>query len=164
MHAYLFDFCSCVPDSQREISRELLPSIKDKMQDAYEAAVGVERGSGRFERMKNAMASSSQVAVRMMFDDARALLLDGVKEMVNKLKEMISNTVDAISKAIESVFSIMWDSSKMNAKELLDPAVMKKMREVRNALLPGKLHGVGVYANSFCSRQYLTSNALFCRS
>lgn len=137
-------------DSQREISRELLPSIKEKMRDTYEAAAGVERGSGRFDRMKHAMASSSQDAVRMMFDDARALLLGGVKDMVNRLKEMISKTVDVISKAIESVFSIMWDSSKTNAQVLIDPAVMKKIREVRNALLPGKLHGVSVYEDNLC--------------
>ena len=79
-------------DSQRELSRELLPSVKDKMKTTYEACVGVERGSGRFDRMKGAMSTRSQMVVRGMFDDASALLLNGIKSMIDRLKGLITAT------------------------------------------------------------------------
>lgn len=83
-------------DSQRELSRELLPSVKDKMKTTYEACVGVERGPGTFDRMKNAMSSRSQMVVRGMFDDASALLLNGIKSMLDQLKGLILATSEVI--------------------------------------------------------------------
>lgn len=42
-----------------------------------------------------------------------------------------------ISKSIDSVFSILWDNSKTDkSAAIMDPELMKKMRDCRNALLP----------------------------
>ncbi|KAL3795128.1 hypothetical protein HJC23_007356 [Cyclotella cryptica] len=124
-------------DSQRELSRELLPSVKEKMKSSYDACVGVETGPGRFARMQGAMAMSSQRAVRDMFHDATASLLKGIKSMVHRLKLMIGSTSDVIVKSIESVFSILWDSNKSEkSTEIVDVEMMKTIRDCRNALLP----------------------------
>lgn len=126
-------------DSQRELSRELLPSVKEKMRSTYDACVNVERGSGRFDRMKNAMATSSQLVIRCMFDDASTMLLKRIKEIVEKLRGMILATSDVCKKAIDSVFSILWDTSNADkSTEMMDPETMKKIRDCRNALLPGE--------------------------
>jgi hypothetical protein len=124
------------------------------MRSTYDACVNVERGSGRFDRMKNAMANSSQLVIRCMFDDASKMLLKGIKEIVEKLRGMIQATSDVCKKAIDSVFSILWDTSNAEkSTEMMDPETMKKIRDCRNALLPGKFVTHVLFSPSkVCSR------------
>jgi hypothetical protein len=113
------------------------------MRSTYDACVNVERGAGRFNRMKDTMASSGQRAISGMFDSASAMLLTGIRKLVGDLRGMISQTSEVVSKAIDSVFSILWDSTKNDkSAEIMDPAMMKRIRDCRNSLLPGKLAGI----------------------
>lgn len=121
-------------NAQRELSRELLPQIKERMKSTYEAVLGVPRGSGTFDRMKGAMSSNSQYAVNGMFDDAMGSLLAGIDSLIKRLKNMIESTCDVIKKSLESVFSICWDDQQ--AEALVSPEMQKKIRECRDALLP----------------------------
>jgi hypothetical protein len=112
--------------------------VKEKMKATYNVCIGVETGPGRFGRMKDAMVMSSQQAVRCMFDDASASLLTGIKSTIHRLKVMIGSTSDIIAKAVQSVFSILWDSTKSEkSTEIVD------VEMIRNALLPSKM-------NPFC--------------
>jgi hypothetical protein len=112
--------------------------VKEKMKATYDACIGVETGPGRFGRMKDAMVMSSQRAVRCMFDDASASLLTGIKSTIHRLKVMIGSTSDIIAKAVQSVFSILWDSTKSEkSTEIVDVEMIKRIR------LPGKM-------NPFC--------------
>ncbi|KAL3800233.1 hypothetical protein ACHAWO_013815 [Cyclotella atomus] len=118
---------------------QVLAVVKEKMRATYEACVNVERGCGRFDRMKNAMATSSQDAIRGMFNDASSMLLKGIQEIVDKLKGMILATSEVFKKAIDSVFSILWDTGIADkSAAMIDPEMMKKIRDCRNALLPHK--------------------------
>lgn len=111
------------------------------MLSTYDACVNVQRGTGRFERMKSTMVYSSQRAISGMFDSASAMLLTGIRELVDRLRGMISETNEVISKAIDSVFSILWDNAKNDSAQLMDPAMIQRTRNCRNSLLPGELLG-----------------------
>ena len=132
---------------QRELSRELLPAVKEKMKPAYQSAVSVPRGSGTFMRMKDAMAQQSNQAVNGMFDDAMRKLLSGIEALVKRLKQMIASTSDVISKSMNTVFSICWDDQQ--AEALIDPEMQKRMRECRDKLLP-KLNELVEIQNGAC--------------
>lgn len=47
-------------NSQRELSRTLLPAVQAKMNPTYASALDVPRGPGTFNRMKHSMAFNSQ--------------------------------------------------------------------------------------------------------
>lgn len=121
-------------NAQRELSRELLPAVKEKMKTAYESVLSVQGGSGKFMRMKDAMASKSQRAVNGMFDNAMEKLMGGIDTLVKQLKLMIESTSEVIGKAFENVFSICWDDQQSAA--LISPEMQKAIRECRDKCLP----------------------------
>ena len=121
-------------DAQRDLSRELLPAVKQKMKRAYTAVNNAPRGSGSFNRMKSAMENTSSVAVQGMFDDAMRTLLAGIEELIKRLKTMIESSTSGISKSMNTVFSICWDDQQ--AEALIDPEMKQRMRECRDKLLP----------------------------
>jgi hypothetical protein len=130
-------------DTQRELSRALLPSVKERMQQSYTAAMSVERGGGVFDRMKRAVMGTTSSAVDGMFEEATKKILTGIAHTIKQLEDMISKTALLISKTMKSVFSICWeDQSDKTAP--VDPKRLKQIRECRDALLPdlNKLCGV----------------------
>ncbi len=122
-------------DAQRELSRELLPAVKEKMKSSYEAARTAPGGSGVFERMKGAMVSNSQRAVNEMFDSAMDKLIKGIEALIKRLERLIESTATIVGKSLENVFSICWDD-KSDKTTLIDPQMQKLIQECRNALLP----------------------------
>lgn len=121
-------------NAQRDLSRELLPEVQQKMKSTYASVTTVERGTGTFMRMKHAMASNSQRAVRGMFDGAMKKLLAGIDSLIKQLKTMLGATSGVIGRSFNNVFSICWDDQQSQA--LISPEQQKKMRECRDALLP----------------------------
>ncbi|KAL7529808.1 hypothetical protein ACHAXR_004427, partial [Thalassiosira sp. AJA248-18] len=121
-------------NAQRELSRELLPAVQEKMKSTYASVNHVPKGSGTFMRMKGAMASNSQHAVCGMFDDALKKLLAGIKSLIKQLGAMIASTSEVIGKAFDNVFSICWDDQQSEA--LISPEMQKTIRECRDRLLP----------------------------
>ena len=134
-------------NAQRDLSRELLPAVKEKMKPAYQSAVSVPRGGGTFMRMKDAMQQQSNQAVNGMFDDAMRKLLSGIEALVKRLKQMIASTSDVTSKSMNTVFSICWDDQQ--AEAMIDPEMQKRMRECRDKLLP-KLNELVEIQSSAC--------------
>ena len=120
-------------DSQRELSRCLLPSVKERMKNSYNACLGVARGSGVFNRMKGAMHIQTQGAVSSMFGEATGTILNGISDIIRKLERMIMALARTISKTMESVFSICWEDQ---AESLVDPAMQQQIRACRDAILP----------------------------
>jgi len=120
--------------AQRELSRELLPAVQEKMKSSYQAVNVVERGAGTFMRMKGAMERGSEVAVHGMFDSATDKLMRGIKALIKRLKTMIGSTAEVIGKAFDNVFSICWDDQQSEA--LISPEAQKAIRECRDKLLP----------------------------
>ena len=121
-------------NAQRELSRELLPAVSEKMKSTYQSVNQVPRGCGSFMRMKGAMTSNSQHVVHDMFNDAMDKLLAGIQSLIKQLKAMIESTSEVIGKAFDNVFSICWDDQQSEA--LVSPEVQQQIRTCRDALLP----------------------------
>ena len=121
-------------NGQRELSRELLPTVSEKMKKAYDSVKRVHQGPGTFIRMKEAMASKSQHAVQSMFDKAMKKLLQGIYSLVKELKTMIESTAGVIRKVFDNVFRVFWDEWQSQA--LVIPEMQQKIRACRDALLP----------------------------
>ena len=134
-------------DSQRELSRELLPAVQEKMKSSYSAVLGAPRGGGVFERMKTAMVSNSQRVVDSMFDSAMDKLMKGIKALIKRLEHFLESTAGTVGKSLENVFSICWDD-KSDKAHLVDPLMQKMIQDCRNALLPelNRLQKVQGYA------------------
>lgn len=116
------------------------------MRSTYDACVGVEGGPGIFDRMKHAMSTSSQRAVNSMFDAASSAILSGIKSLIVELANMIESTSEIIKKSNETVYGYLWvDSNSQKSAEILDPVALKKTRDCRNALLPGKSTSVKLW-------------------
>ena len=126
---------STAVNSQRELSRQLLPAVQEKMKSTYEASLMVQRGPGTFDRIKGSMTTNSQQVVHSMFDGAMARLVQGIDAVIKNIKGMIESTFEIISKTIENVFSICWDSQSERA-DLMDPEMQAKIRECRDSLIP----------------------------
>jgi len=121
-------------NAQRELSRELLPVVQEKMKSSYQAVQTVLGGCGTFGRMKGAMTSGSERAVHGMIDSATEKLMSGILMLVKRLKTMIGSTSEVISKVFDNVFSICWDDQQSEA--LVNPEMQKAIRECRDKLLP----------------------------
>jgi hypothetical protein len=121
-------------DSQRNLNRSLLPKIQESMKDGYTSGVNVERGVGRFARMKNALESHSQCVVSSMFSESTVELLGGVGNLIKQLSAMILATTHVVTRTLQSVYSIFWDDQSSHA--LMDQAHLEKVRECRNQCLP----------------------------
>lgn len=123
-------------DAQRELSRTLLPAVQSQMEPAYQAVLNVQGGSGTYMRMKDAMAGNAQQVVNRMFSDATRNLLAGIQSVIQRLHAMIASAALVIHKTMENVFSICWDDQSGASTKLIDPEMLKKIRECRDALLP----------------------------
>jgi hypothetical protein len=119
--------------TQRELNRCLLPSIKEKMQTGYDAAMSVARGKGVLERMKEALQENCDAA--SMFDESPNKLLGGITDLIKHLAATIISTCQLISKDMETIFSLCWDDQS-DDNTLLNLARKRKSRECREALLP----------------------------
>lgn len=126
---------SMAVESQRNLSRTLLPAVQKTMATTYTNSLNVPRGSGTFMRMKGAMASYSQKAVDGMFFEAMKDLQNGVDELIRELQRLITLSSEIVHKSMNNVFSICWDNQSGKAA-LMDSVTMKKIRECRDALLP----------------------------
>mmetsp|Transcript_8989 Transcript_8989/g.17921 ORF Transcript_8989/g.17921 Transcript_8989/m.17921 type:complete len:1419 (-) Transcript_8989:154-4410(-) len=126
---------SIARDAQRELSRELLPAVQEKMKSSYTAVKSAQGGPGVFERMKGAMVSNSQRAVNDMFDSAMDKLMKGIKALINRLERLLESTATIVGKSLENVFSICWDDNS-DKTTLIDPQMQKLIQDCRNALLP----------------------------
>ncbi len=122
-------------DAQRELSRELLPAVKEKMKASYTSVLNATGGKGVFERMKTAMVSNSQHAVNDMFDSAMDKLMKGIQALIKRLESLIESTSNVVGKSLENVFSILWDD-KSDKTKLIDPHMQKLIQDCRDALLP----------------------------
>ena len=126
---------SIARDAQRELSRELLPAVQQKMKSSYTSVRSSQGGPGVFERMKGAMVSNSQHAVNDMFDSAMDKLMKGIKALIKRLELLLESTSDIVGKSLENVFSICWDD-KSDKTNLIDPQMQKLIQDCRNVLLP----------------------------
>jgi hypothetical protein len=123
-------------DAQRELSRTLLPAVQSQMESSYQAVLSVQGGTGKYMRMKDAMATGAQKVVNRMFSDATRNLLAGIQSVIHRLHAMIVSASQVIHKTMENVFSMCWDDQSGASAKLIDPAMLKKIRECRDALLP----------------------------
>lgn len=126
---------SIARDAQRELSRELLPAVQEKMKSSYTSVRNAQGGPGCFERMKGAMVSNAQRAVNNMFDSATDKLMKGIHSLIKRLELLLEATADIVGKSLESVFSICWDDNS-DKTTLIDPQMQKLIQDCRNALLP----------------------------
>lgn len=122
-------------NSQRDLNRSLLPKVQDRMQDGYTAAVGVPSGTGRFARIKSAVESHADQAVRTLFDDATVELLTAIGNLIDQLASMMGATAEVITKTMTSVYSVCWEDQTAQSVHL-DPAMQAKVRACRDKLLP----------------------------
>lgn len=127
---------SIAVESQRNLSRTLLPAVQNSMSVTYTSSLNVPRGSGTFMRMKGAMSSYSQKAVDGMFFEAMNDLHNGVVALIGDLQKLISSSSEVVRKSMENVFSICWEDQSTGKSELMDPVMQQKIRECRDALLP----------------------------
>ncbi|GAX13628.1 hypothetical protein FisN_14Lh361 [Fistulifera solaris] len=123
-------------DAQRKLSRTLLPAVQSQMESSYQAVLSVQGGTGKYMRMKDAMATGAQKVVNRMFSDATRNLLAGIQSVIQRLHAMIASASQVICKTMENVFSMCWDDQSGASAKLIDPAMLKKIRECRDALLP----------------------------
>lgn len=91
-------------DAQRELSRTLLPAVQNQMEPTYQAVLHVEGGSGKFMRMKDAMAGNAQCVVNRVFDDAMKNLLAGIQAVIQRLHTMIASAAVVIYNTMKNVF------------------------------------------------------------
>ncbi|GFH61100.1 hypothetical protein CTEN210_17576 [Chaetoceros tenuissimus] len=122
-------------DTQRNLSRSLLPLVQQSMNDSYQACLSVPRGTGVFNRMKNTMHSSTSSKVSTMFQSSNVNLLKGIDDLVQQLVTLIGQTAQTINKHLEDVYSIYWDDQNDESK-MVDPEMQRKVRQCRDALLP----------------------------
>jgi len=121
-------------DDQRELNRSLLPLVKERMSSTYSATTNVQRGSGRFSRMKGAMCGGSQVAVQTMFDDTTEFMLKQVDDLITKLGNMMKAVKDSFCKQVHGIYSVCWEDQ--SEKVSTDPVMLEKIRQCKDALLP----------------------------
>ena len=121
-------------ETQRNLNRSLLPTVQAQMADSFTNALNVERGAGTFNRMKNAMQTTTQKKVTIMFDESTLNLIRGIDGMVKNLVALISKTDLTVSNHLKSVYSICWDQSEQS--KTIDPELQRKIRASRDALLP----------------------------
>ena len=121
-------------ETQRNLNRSLLPTVQAQMADSFTNALNVERGAGTFNRMKNAMQTTTQKKVTIMFDESTLNLIRGIDGMVKNLVALISNTDVTVSNHLKNVYSICWDQSEQS--KTIDPELQRKIRASRDALLP----------------------------
>ena len=122
-------------DTQRDLSRSLLPLIQQRMKAGYENTTHVAGGAGKFNRMKHAMETHSHGAVTSMFDDSMTQLLAAIQKMIKELCDKVKDLVETISKCLSDVYSILWDEQSQSS-EKLDLEMQAKVRQCRDALLP----------------------------
>jgi hypothetical protein len=121
---------------QRELTRSLLPQIKQRMNPSYEAAVNVPGGGGKFDRMKSAMDSTSRKAFSSMFSETLEKMRQEILAMSKKLAGAIANTTEVMRRSYGAVLSICWDNGSIGKSSTIDPEVQQKMRECRDSFLP----------------------------
>lgn len=121
---------------QRELTRSLLPEIKERMHPSYEAAVNVPGGGGKFNRMKSAMDSTSRKAFSSMFLETLEKMRQEILVMSNQLARAIADTTDVMRRSYGAVLSICWDNAPTSKSATIDPELQQKMRECRDSFLP----------------------------
>ena len=121
-------------ENQRELSRSLLPKVKQSMHKSYEAIMNVPGGVGKFIRMKGAMHSKSSVAIKKVFNECMNELLVGIEDMVENLSSRIDLVKETIFKSLASVYSILWEDQ--NVGMAIDPVHQQKVLACRIALMP----------------------------
>ena len=121
-------------ENQRELSRSLLPKVKQSMHESYEATINVPSGGGKFGRMKGTMQSKSSVAIKKVFNECMNELLVGIEHMVEDLSTRIDLVKETVSKSLASVYSILWEDQ--NIGMVIDPVRQQKVLACRVALMP----------------------------
>ena len=114
--------------TQREINRELLPQIQQRMQPGYQAAQTVERGNGVFERIKGAVNRHADGAVSAMFGEATAGMLQSISKLVADLEARVRVLCAAVSSRLAQVYSVVWE----NAGAAVDPARELQIKQARD--------------------------------
>jgi hypothetical protein len=122
-------------DSQRELNRSLLPAVKNNMRGGYQAAVHTPGGTGRFQRIKDAMHDHASIAVKTMFSDATQELLAAIASLIKQLARKIMGMSEVINKSLASVYSVCWDDQQVK-QQIIDPDMLEKIRACRNRLIP----------------------------
>lgn len=120
---------------QRDLNRSLLPRVKARMEPGYAAALAVQRGSGTFNRMKNAMHQHSNVAVKSMFTESTKELLDAVNKMITQLYGMVRAVYETIHKNLSNVYRILWED-QTNQMSLISAEERQKIQDCRDKCLP----------------------------
>lgn len=77
-------------NSQRELNRSLLPKVQTRMHSGYDLTVSVQGGPGKFNRMKDTMATFAGGTVTSMFDESTTELLESVGNLIEHMAAMIS--------------------------------------------------------------------------
>jgi len=121
-------------ENQRELSRSLLPKVQQSMRQSYANTMNVPSGTGKFNRMKSAMHSTSRIAIDGLFEECMKELLDAIEKMVQNLGDQIDLLKDTISKSLSSIYSILWEDQ--NTGKTADPAYVQKVLACRAAYLP----------------------------
>jgi len=117
--------------SQRSLNRSLLPKVTQCMWSGYSKAFAVERGTGTFGRMKDALEKHAADASQNMFEEAAASALDAVFDLVSRLSKSIFELgTRIIPKQLHSVYSVCWDE-----QAFVGPAERERIQSLRFDLL-----------------------------
>lgn len=122
--------------SQRNLNRSLLPKVRDRMTQSYDAALAAPGGSGVFRRMDHCMQTQSGIIVHTMFSESTNELLSAISKLICDLAVLVQQMTKSISKDMQTVFSILWEAQRNNSNVISDPAQQALVRACRDKLLP----------------------------
>ena len=88
------------------------------MKAGYEAATNTEKGSGRFQRIKDCVQGHSRSELAKMFHESTAALMHAVDKLINQLRDRTEGTVVKLNDKLTDVFSVCWEQGRTS----LDPA------------------------------------------
>ena len=119
-------------EQQREISRELLPEIQSRMAQGYTNATGVQGGSGKYNRMKEAVTGHSDAAMNQMFSASTQQMLKQIAGLIDSLQDKASGTHDLVLRKMRDIYSVIWE----NASFVVDEASKTKIAQEKMQLEP----------------------------
>lgn len=122
---------------QRKLTRSMLPKIKKRMISSYRAAADVECGTGKFERMKRALETTSGWTLGNMFAQLLSHMEEEVARAINAIANSILETATLLGKNLESFLGLSWDIDRAASpvcNELLSEiaCLMESQKEASN--------------------------------
>ncbi|KAI9019085.1 hypothetical protein DFJ74DRAFT_728651 [Hyaloraphidium curvatum] len=103
-------------ETQREISRALVPEIAESMKHAY-ASAAAEYGKGSLQRMRELMVDHVEENRHEMFDEAVNVVLDLLRDLSTNVKSRINALQNNIIERLTHAFSSFWELSSSGRGE-----------------------------------------------